>query len=324
MKRAFIIGISGQDGAYLSKLLLEKGYELHGSSRDHLSNPFENLMELGIKDQLNLRTVNILDCENIEKAFSEIQPDEIYNFAGQSSVWKSFEDPKGTYESIALATVNILECLRNHHPDVKFFNASSSECFGDAMGTANETTYLAPLNPYAVAKTSAYWSTLNYRRIYGLHLSSGILFNHESPLRSLDFVTRKIIHAATKASKGDKTPLYLGTTEIQRDWGWAPDYVEAMWCMLQQEKPNDYVIATGQLHSLEDFLEMAFGYFGLNWRMYVKIESNFSRPTETSSIYGDASKAKKVLGWEPSVKFDEIVAEMAKAEIDRLADSREL
>src|SRR5271157_2763351 len=259
MKTALITGISGQDGAYLAKLLLNKGYSVCGTSRDAQICPFHNLERLEIREQVEVESVVLNDFRSVIQALFKIQPDEIYNLAGQSSVSLSFEQPVETQESIHLATLNLLEAIRFTGKNIKLYSAGSSECFGDLRGeAATEETPFRPRSPYAVAKAAAFWQVANYREAYGIFACSGLLFNHESPLRPERFVTRKIISTACSIAKGAKEKLELGNIAIQRDWGWAPEYVEAMWLMMQQKHPDDFVIATGESHSLEEFVETAF------------------------------------------------------------------
>ena len=255
MKKALICGVSGQDGAYLSKLLLEKGYAVYGGSRDASTNLFTNLYKLGLYDQLHLVSINISDFRSTLQTIIRIQPDEIYNLSGQSSVGLSFDQPVETFESIAIGTLNLLEAIRFSNLSIKFYNSGSSECFGESDGhPADENTPFKPRSPYAIAKATAHWQVANYREAYHLYACTGILFNHESPLRLNRFVTKKIVSAACRIYNGSKETLQLGNIHIMRDWGWAPEYVEAMWLMLQQEKPDDFVIATGQTDLLAQLL----------------------------------------------------------------------
>src|SRR5271157_2569448 len=317
MKTALITGISGQDGAYLAKLLLNKGYSVCGTSRDAQICPFHNLERLKIRDQVELESVALNDFRSVIQALFKIQPDEIYNLAGQSSVSLSFEQPVETQESIHVATLNLLEAIRFTGKPIKLYNASSSECFGDLGGApATEETAFRPRSPYAVAKSAAFWQVANYREAYNIFACSGILFNHESPLRPERFVTQKIVRAAYRIAKGSKEKLQLGNIEIQRDWGWAPEYVEAMYLMLQQESPEDFVIATGQTRKLQDFVAAAFDAVGLDWREHTMIDQTLFRPTEIMVGQGDASKAAEKLGWKPKYKMDEVVRMMVQAAIE--------
>lgn len=314
MKKALITGISGQDGAYLAKLLLAKGYEVCGTSRDAQMSSFRNLEILGIKEHVQLESVALNDFRSVLQVLFKILPDEIYNLAGQSSVALSFQQPMETQESVYLGTLNLLEAIRFSGKPVKLYNASSSECFGEAGGAAaTEETPFRPRSPYAVAKAAAFWQVANYREAYGLFACSGILFNHESPLRPERFVTKKIVRAAVQIAGGKQKRLVLGNTSIQRDWGWAPEYVEAMYAMLQRDRPEDFVIATGKSRSLEDFITAAFQHVGLDWKEHVTIDKSLFRPTEITIGRGDASKAERVLGWRPRYLMDEVVKMMVDA-----------
>ncbi len=309
--RALICGVSGQDGAYLAKLLISKGYEVYGTSRDAQLTSFSNLKRLNVFGQVNKISLALNDFRSVLQALVQVEPDEIYNLAGQSSVGLSFEQPVETLESISIGTLNFLEAIRFTGKKVKFYNAGSSECFGDTGGeAANENTPFQPRSPYAVSKASAHWIVANYREAYSLHACTGILFNHESPLRPERFVTQKIVAAACRIAKGEQDTLQLGNTSIKRDWGWAPEYVEAMWLMLQQDDPEDFVIATGETNSLDNFVSAAFNKLGLDWKKYVKSNPSLLRPTDILVGRGDASKAKKKLGWEASVKMDGVVQRM--------------
>lgn len=314
--RALICGVSGQDGAYLADLLLSKGYEVFGTSRDVDAASFANLQKLGILHQVNLVSMAINDFRSVLQAINKIRPDEIYNLAGQSSVGLSFEQPVETMESISLGTLNLLEAIRFSNTAIKFYNAGSSECFGDTgNAAADESSPFRPRSPYAVAKSSAFWQVANYREAYDLFACTGILFNHESPLRGRRFVTRKIISSACRIASGEAETLFLGNLEIQRDWGWAPEYVEAMWMMLQQERPDDYVIATGETRSLQDFVNAAFKSVGLDWREHTKFDSNLFRPTDLAVGRGNPAKAKMQLGWVAKKKMEEVVRAMIEQEM---------
>lgn len=314
MKRALICGVSGQDGAYLARLLLEKGYAVYGSSRDAQMSSFRNLVRLGILAKVNLESVAVNDFRSVLQALMKIQPDEVYNLAGQSSVGLSFQQPVETLESISVGTLNFLEAIRFAGRPIRFYNASSSECFGDINDVADESTPFAPRSPYAVAKSAAFWEVANYREAYGLFACSGILFNHESPLRPERFVTRKIIAAAARIAAGSKEKLHLGNITIRRDWGWAPEYVEAMWAMLQQDKPDDFVIATGESHSLEEFVEEAFTAANLDWRDHVVRDTALLRPTDLAAGRGNPAKAYAKLGWQARYKMRDVVRVMVDAE----------
>ncbi len=310
-KRALITGVSGQDGAYLSKLLLNNGYEVYGTSRDMELQSFSGLHKLGIDKKVNILSMALNDFGSVHQGIKEVQPDEIYNLGGQSSVALSFSQPSATFESIINGTLNCLEAIRMVDKDIKFYNAGSSECFGDTQGeAANENTSFHPQSPYAVAKSASHWMVRNYRESYGIFASSGILFNHESPLRPERFVTQKIVSSAIAILEGRMDYLELGNIDIQRDWGWAPEYVQAMHLILQQDKPDDFVIATGQTHSLKDFVRITFDYLGLDWEKYVKISQKFSRPSDIRSSFGNPAKAKKTLNWESSFNLEDIISEM--------------
>ncbi|MBD2165766.1 GDP-mannose 4,6-dehydratase [Calothrix membranacea FACHB-236] len=320
MKKALICGISGQDGAYLAQLLLKHGYEVCGTSRDAQISSFQNLMHLGIREQVKLESMALTDFRSVLQVLTKIQPDEIYNLAGQSSVGLSFGQPVETLESIATGTLNLLEAVRFLNAPIKLYNAGSSESFGDTGNKpADETTPFRPRSPYAVAKAAAFWEVANYREAYGLFACSGILFNHESPLRPERFVTQKIVAAACRIAQGSEEQLYLGNMQIQRDWGWAPEYIEAMYLMLQQQQPDDYVIATGESTSLEDFVAAAFASVNLDWQEHTVIDNSLLRPTDLAVGRGNPAKAAKKLGWQAKYKMRDVVQMMVKA---RLIQSR--
>ncbi len=313
-KTAIICGVSGQDGAYLSQLLLSKGYFVCGTSRDAQTSTFKNLIKLGIRDKIQLESVALNDFRSVLQVLSKIKPDEVYNLAGQTSVGLSFEQPVETLDSIAIGTLNLLEAIRFLNKDIKFYNAGSSECFGElGKNAANEETPFRPRSPYGVAKATAFWEVANYREAYNLFACSGILFNHESPLRPERFVTQKIIATACRIAEGSTEKLYLGNTDISRDWGWAPEYVEAMYMMLQQNEPDDYVIATGKSHKLEDFVSQTFAHLKLDWREHVITDKKLLRPTDITFGQGDPSKAKQKLNWEAQVTFSEMIEKMIKS-----------
>lgn len=315
-KKALIFGISGQDGSYLARLLHKKRYIIHGTSRDASSNPFRNLKQFKIYNDIWFHTVNPTDKQNVIDIIKKIKPLEIYNLSGQSSVSNSFLDPQETFNSITQASLNILEAIKLLNLDCKFYNAGSSECFGDTGDIpSNETTSFNPCSPYGVAKSSAFWLTKNYRDTHNIFACSGILFNHESPLRPENFVTRKIIRAAVKIYLGKKNKLILGDLSIKRDWGWAPDYVEAMWLILQINKPEDFVISTGVLSSLEVFVENVFLLLNLDWKNHTEINKDLFRPSELNSSVGDARKAKRLLKWEAKNKIKDVIVKMINFEI---------
>ncbi|MEQ8973489.1 MAG: GDP-mannose 4,6-dehydratase [Coleofasciculus sp. C1-SOL-03] len=314
MKKALICGVSGQDGAYLAKLLLNQGYSVCGTSRDAQMSSFQNLIRLGIRDQVKLESAALTDFRSVLQVLMKNQPDEVYNLAGQSSVGLSFEQPVETLESISIGTLNLLEAIRFTGEPIKFYNAGSSECFGD-IGTeaADETTPFRPRSPYAVAKSAAFWQVANYREAYGLFACSGILFNHESPLRPQRFVTQKIVATVSRIAQGSQEKLYLGNVDIKRDWGWAPEYVEAMYKILQQEEPDDYVIATGESYTLEEFVVAAFDSVGLDWQDYVITDRSLFRPTDLAVSRGNPAKAREKLGWQAQYKMPEVVRMMVQA-----------
>ena len=316
MKNALICGVSGQDGAYLAHLLLNKGYFVCGTSRDAQISSFQNLTRLGIREQVKLESVALNDFRSVLQVLNKIQPDEIYNLAGQSSVGLSFEQPVETFDSITLGTLNLLEAIRFTNRPIKLYNAASSECFGDTQGNAaDETTPFRPRSPYAVAKAAAFWQVANYREAYGLFACSGILFNHESPLRPERFVTQKIVSAACRIANGSQEKVFLGNISIQRDWGWAPEYVEPMYLMLQQSQPDDYAIATGESHKLEDFVAAVFASVGLDWHEYVVIDASLLRPTDIAVGRGNPAKAREQLGWQAKSKMNDVARMMMKVKV---------
>jgi len=319
LKKALISGISGQDGAYLAKFLLEKGYEVFGTSRDAQVSSFINLKRLGIHGLTTMESMALTDFRSVLQTITKIKPDEIYNLAGQTSVGLSFQQPVETLESISVGTLNLLEVLRFTGSSAKLYNASSSECFGNINGDcADENTPFRPRSPYAVAKAAAFWEVANYREAYSLFAASGILFNHESPLRPERFVTKKIIAAASRIAQGSKETLYLGNLDIQRDWGWAPEYVEAMWLILQQENPEDFVIATGETYSLSHFVDAAFSTVQLEWRDHVVADDSLLRPSDLMVSRANPQKAKNQLRWKASKQMHEVVALMMNDELSRL------
>ena len=311
MTVALVCGISGQDGAYLARLLLDKGYQVYGTSRDCQMSSFRNLVRLGIQDQVRLLSMVPTDFRSVLQALKHSNPDEIYHLAGQSSVGLSFEQPAETLESIAMGTLNILEAIRFQDVPIRFYHAGSSECFGDTRNLpADEDTPFRPRSPYGVAKAAAFWEVANYREAYGIFACSGILFNHESPLRPPRFVTQKIITTAHRIAQGSPEKLHLGNISVQRDWGWAPEYVAAMHQMLQQETPEDYVIATGQTCRLQDFVIETFKALNLHWEDHVSIDETLFRPTDISIGRANPSKAKKKLKWEARSHLSDIVRMM--------------
>jgi GDPmannose 4,6-dehydratase len=322
MTRALIFGVSGQDGAYLAQFLQARGYEVHGASRDAESNRFENLDRLGLRDQVTLHSATPTDFRSVFQVVERVQPDEIFNLSGQSSVGLSFDEPAETLQSITLGTFNMLETMRVVGGDMRFYNACSSDCFGNTDGVpADETTAFRPRSPYGVAKSAAFWAVANYRESYGLFACSGILFNHESPLRPARFVTRKIVGSACRIAAGSGERLKLGNIAIARDWGWAPEYVDAMWRMLQQDAATDYVVATGKTHTLQDFVAHAFSSVDLDWRDHVDSDPALMRPSDLSVSSGDPSKAADVLGWRAARTMPDVVEAMVAAERDALPAS---
>ena len=317
--RALITGITGQDGAYLARFLLKKGYIVYGTYRRLSSPNFWRLQHLGIFDEINLIPIDLSDTSSILEAIKISEPDEVYHLAAQSFVGASFEQPIATGDVSGLAVTRILEVIRQVNPEIKFYQASTSELYGNFKnkGMLNENTPFKPASPYAAAKLYGYWMTRIYREAYNIFAVNGILFNHESPLRGLEFVTRKISNGVAKIALGLEKELRLGNLETKRDWGYAPEYVESMWLMLQQNEPDDYVIATGEAHSVREFCEIAFDTVGLDWQEYVKIDKRFLRPLDVNYLCGDYSKAKKRLGWEPKTKFKQLVKIMVKEDLNR-------
>jgi GDPmannose 4,6-dehydratase len=332
-KRALITGITGQDGAYLSELLLGKGYEVHGLLRrasvfnteriDHLYHdphvPGANL---------TLHYGDLADGTALRRVLEKVQPDEVYNLAAQSHVKVSFEIPEYTAEVVAVGTLRLLDALRDHLSHggrpARFYQAGSSEMYGAAPPPQSEGTPFRPRSPYAVSKVAAHWYAVNYREAYGLFICNGILFNHESPRRGETFVTRKVTRAAARIKEGLQDKLYLGNLEARRDWGFAGDYVQAMWLMLQQPQPDDYVIATGETHRVRDLVELAFAEVGLDWGDHVDIDERYLRPTEVDALQGDAAKAREVLGWQPKVRFAELIKMMVAHDLDLARQERTL
>jgi len=336
MKKALITGITGQDGAYLTKLLLEKGYEVYGGFRRTAGLNISGLKYLGVDDKVKYLPLELLEFTNIYRAIEKIQPDEIYNLGAQSFVALSFEEPIYTADVTALGSLRVLEAIRAVKDKIRFYQASSSEMFGKAQAMPqNEKTPFYPRSPYAASKLFSHWITVNYRESYGIFACSGILFNHESPLRGLEFVTRKITYSVALMKLGLNSELKLGNLDSKRDWGYAPEYVEAMWLMLQQKEPDDYIVATGKTHSVRDFTELAFKYAGFDivWegkgigekgidkktgRALVEVSSEFLRPVEVDILTGDYSKVKGRLGWQPKTKFEDLVGIMVEADIRRV------
>ena len=328
-KRALITGITGQDGSYLAELLLGKGYEVHGIIRRASTFNTGRLEEIyadrhAAKARLFLHYGDLSDASGLSRLLSEVRPEEIYNLAAQSHVRVSFDSPEYTADIGATGTVRLLEAMRQGGLKARFYQASSSEMYGQVVEIPqSEATPFHPRSPYGCAKVYSYWITVNYRESYGLHASNGILFNHESPRRGETFVTRKITRALAQILAGLQDKVYLGNLEAKRDWGYAKEYVEAMWLMLQQDRPDDYVVATGETHSIREFLDLAFGHVGLSWEKHVEIDRRYYRPAEVDLLMGDASKARRQLGWEPKTKFPDLVKLMVEADVKLLRDHRE-
>ena len=318
MPRALITGVTGQDGSYLAELLLSKGYEVVGVVRRTSHHSYERIEHL--LDRIEVVAADLLDQHSLTVVLQDTRPDEVYNLAAQSYVPTSWTQPVLTGEFTALGVTRILEAIRLVHPTARFYQASSSEMFGRVTETPQrETTSFYPRSPYGVAKVYGHWITVNYRESYNLYAVSGILFNHESPRRGIEFVTRKVTDAVARIKLGRARELRLGNLDARRDWGFAGDYVDAMWRMLQQPTPQDYVVGTGQTHSVRELVEAAFGHVGLNWKDYVVTDPKFMRPAEVDVLLADPSKARKELGWTPKVGFSELVAMMVDADLERLS-----
>jgi GDPmannose 4,6-dehydratase len=326
-KRALITGVTGQDGAYLSKLLLEKGYEVHGLLRRSASADVvdSRLKWIGVAGKIHLHDGNLTDLSGLIRVLQEVRPNEVYNLAAQSFVKSSWQQPLLTGTVTGLGTANILEAVRIVCPETRFYQASSSEMYGLIQEPIqSETTPFYPRSPYAAAKLYAHWMTVNYRESFGLHASSGILFNHESPLRGIEFVTRKITDGVARIKLGLEKKLALGNLDAKRDWGHARDYVQAMWLMLQQDQPDDYVVATGRTTSVRDFCSIAFSHVGLNMEDHVTVDERYLRPAEVDVLLGDASKAKAKLGWSAETSLEQLVAEMVDADLARMKRNEHL
>ena len=319
-KTALITGITGQDGAYLAKLLLEKGYTVHGMLRRSASADVigDRLRWIGVYDDVQLELGDLLDTGGLSRLMRRLQPDEVYNLAAQSFVGASWDQPNLTGQVTGIGTTNMLEAVRLESPQSRFYQASSSEMYGLVQHPVqSEKTPFYPRSPYAVAKMYAHWMTVNYRESFGLHASAGILFNHESPLRGIEFVTRKVTDAVAAIKLGQQKTVDLGNLDAKRDWGHAQDYVEAMWLMLQQEVPDDYVVATGKTWTVREMCDVAFSTVGLNYQDHITINPKFLRPAEVDLLLGDPTKAKEKLGWEPKISMQELIAEMVEADIAR-------
>lgn len=317
-KKALITGITGQDGSYLAEFLLSKGYDVHGVTRRTSTINFERIKD--ITDQVTLHQGDLLDQHSLTQIIKDVNPDEVYNLAAQSFVETSWRQPVLTGEFTALGVTRMLEAVRLVNPDIRFYQASSSEMFGKVLETPQkETTPFYPRSPYGVAKAYGHWITVNYRESFDLFAVSGILFNHESERRGLEFVTRKVTHAVARIKLGKQDHLELGNLDAKRDWGYAPDYVQAMWLMLQQDSPEDYVVGTGHTWSVRQLCETAFGVVNLDWQQYVKVSDKFMRPAEVELLVADPSKAHKELGWKPMTSFEQMIEKMVKADLDREA-----
>ncbi len=320
-KHALITGITGQDGSYLAELLLEKGYKVYGLVQRAATYQFENIEH--IVDDVELLTGDLADSSSLMRAVQKSQPDEVYNLAAQSFVKASWDIPELTGDATGVGVTRVLEAIRTVKPDAKMYQASSSEMFGKVQEVPQkETTVLYPRSPYGVAKVYGHYATINYRESHDMFAVSGILFNHESPRRGREFVTRKITDAVARIKLGMAKELVLGNTDSKRDWGFAGDYVKAMWMMLQQDKPDDYVIATGENHSVQEFVELAFGHVDLNWEDYVRQDEEFMRPAEVDTLLGDPAKAKKELGWELETSFEELVKMMVDSDMKLLSANK--
>ena len=320
MRRALVTGITGQDGAYLAQFLLAKNYEVFGLLRRSGSADIidERLRWLGIAGQVQMLDGNLTDLSSLLRIMQEVQPDEVYNLGAQSFVKSSWNQPILTGQVTGIGATNMLEAVRIAAPKARFYQASSSEMYGLIQEKSqNEKTPFYPRSPYAVAKLYAHWTTVNYRESFGLHASSGILFNHESPLRGIEFVTRKVTDGVARIKLGLAQDLQLGNLDAQRDWGHAKDYIRAMWLMLQQDKPGDYVVATGRTTSVRDMCRIAFAHVGLNWEEFVKTSNTYLRPAEVDILLGDATKAKTTLGWEPKISLEDMIQEMVDADLER-------
>ena len=311
-KTALIIGVSGQDGPYLARRLLEEGYRVYGTSRNHHEISFGNLASIGVASDVNFLSMSLMDMESVVSVLDEYQPDEVYNLSGPSSVGRSFEYPVETRDNIVTGTKNLLEGLLATKMPIRMLNIASSECFGETATPATENTPFKPVSPYADAKTEAYSLVKEYRGQYGLSAYSGILFNHESPLRPVEFVTRKIVDGAVSITKGQQDKLVLGNLDVIRDWGWAPEYVDAMWKILQTDEPDDFIVATGQSFSLRDVVKIAFEQVNLDWQDYVETDDKYMRPTDIAQSMGNPGKAASVLGWKARVSMPEVISRMVE------------
>jgi GDPmannose 4,6-dehydratase len=321
MKKALITGITGQDGAYLAKFLLSKDYKVYGLIRRIVNRNFTNLEYLGIEGDVEYIDGDLTDEASLTHVIRTVRPDEVYHLAAQSFVGTSWDQPIITSETNALGTLKLLDAVKNHHPSARFYHAATSEMFGNSNedGIQTEDTPFHPRSPYAISKLFAYWMTVNYKESFSMFCVNGILFNHESPIRGVEFVSRKITDGVAKIKLGLAEDIKLGNLDSKRDWGFAGDYVEAMWLMMQEKEADNYIISTGQTHSIRDFLDIAFGHVGIDdWSDYVKIDPRFKRPAELFTLQGKSDKAQKKLNWKPKVNFEELVKMMVDADIDRL------
>ena len=319
MKKAFVTGMTGQDGPYLAKLLLEKGYQVYGLVKRYSNPNLDNIKFLGIENDIELITGDITDENSMNHLVKSIRPNEFYNLAAQSFVGASWDLNKVTTEVNSIGPLNILNAIQSNSPTTKFYQASTSEMYGNSNGEMqDENTTFKPRSPYGVSKLYAHWMTINFRESYSIHASSGILFNHESPIRGKEFVTRKVTDGIAQIKLGLQDKIVLGNLDAKRDWGFAGDFVEAMWMMLQQDEPGDYVISTGIQHSIADLLNVGFNHIGIvDWKKYIESDPRFKRPAELDSLCGDSSKAKKVLGWKPKTDFETLIKEMVDADLKR-------
>lgn len=325
MKKVLITGITGQDGAYLAKLLLEKDYKVYGLVRRIVNRSYDNLEYLNIADKVDYVNGDLTDEVSLINAVKTIQPDEVYNLGAQSFVGTSWDQPLITSEINAMGTLKLLNAIKNHAPNAKFYQASTSEMFGNSNknGIQNEETPFYPRSPYAISKLFSYWTAVNFKESFGMFCANGILFNHESPIRGIEFVSRKITDGVSKIKLGLEKELRLGNLDSSRDWGFAGDYVEAMWMMLQQKEPDNYIISTGKTHSIRDFLDLSFKHVGIeDWEPYVKLDPRFKRPAELFVLKGQNNKAKEKLDWQPKHSFEDLVSMMMEADLDRLKSKK--
>jgi len=325
MKKAFVTGMTGQDGPYLAKLLLEKGYQVYGLVKRYSNPNLDNIKFLGIENDIELITGDITDENSMNHLVKSIRPNEFYNLAAQSFVGASWDLNKVTTEVNSIGPLNILNAIQSNSPTTKFYQASTSEMYGNSNGEMqDENTTFKPRSPYGVSKLYAHWMTINFRESYSIHASNGILFNHESPIRGREFVTRKVTDGIARIKLGLQDKIVLGNLDSKRDWGFAGDFVEAMWMMLQQDEPGDYVISTGIQHSITDLLNIGFNHVGIvDWKKYIESDPRFKRPAELHSLCGDSSKAKKILGWQPKTNFETLIKDMVDVDLKRLQKNKD-